>query len=76
MPINPKILIAITFTFPLRNPIPMRNATGIVVAIVKTPHGLLASACTTTSASTRHENDLIVGTLMARATSPGAVSLP
>ena len=42
----------------------MMSATGIVIAIVKTPHGLLASACTTTSASTASRMTMIESTLM------------
>ena len=46
----------------------MINATGMVMAIVKTPHGLLASACTTTSASTASRMIMIANTLMSAST--------
>ncbi len=48
---------------------PMSIATGIVVAIVKTPHGLFARAWTTTKASTAMIIIMIRSTLM-RASAP------
>ena len=50
--------------FSVRNAVPMMNATGIVIAIVNTPHGLFASACTTTSASTAIKIIMIARTLI------------
>ncbi len=53
----------------------MMIATGIVVAIVNTPHGLFASACTTTSASTAIKMIMIASTLTsASAPTPGPIS--
>ena len=50
-------------------------ATGIVVAIVNTPHGLFASACTTTSASTAMIMIMIASTLIsASAPTPRPIS--
>ena len=67
-PKRPKIVTAVTFAFPVRNPKPMMRATGIVTAMVNTPHGLFASACTTTSASTARRMIMIASTLMSAST--------
>ncbi len=69
------MVIHITLTFPVRSPMPMIIATGIVIAIVKTPHGLFASAWTTTSASTAIRMIMIASTLMsASAPTPRPIS--
>ena len=53
----------------------MISAIGIVIAIVNTPHGLLASAWTTTSARTAKRIIMIARTLMsASAPTPGPIS--
>ena len=53
----------------------MISAIGIVIAIVNTPQGLFASACTTTSASTASKMVMIASTLMsASAPTPGPIS--
>ena len=53
----------------------MISATGIVVAMVKTPHGLFASACTTTSASTAMRMIMIASTLIERERADAAADL-
>ena len=74
-PDKPKIVIQPTLDSPVRSPMPMISATGIVVAMVKTPQGLLASACTTTSASTASKIIMIASTLTsASAPTPRPIS--
>ena len=60
---TPNTVTQPTLTFPLRKPAPMTNAIGMVIAMVKTPHGLFASACTTTNASTAIKMIMIASTL-------------
>ena len=53
----------------------MINAIGIVIAMVKTPHGLFANACTTTSARTASKIIMIASTLInASAPTPRPIS--
>ncbi len=52
----------------------MIRATGIVIAMVKTPQGLLASACTTTSASTASKITMMASTLIS-ASAPTALPI-
>ena len=69
----PNAVTQLTFTFPQRKPAPITSAIGIVIAMVKTPQGLFASAWTTTSASTASRMIMIASTLInATAPTPGA----
>ena len=66
-PRTPKREAAVTLTFPLLIMRPMTKASGMVHAMVKSPHGLSASALTTTRPSTANRivimaNKLIIAT--------------
>ena len=74
-PTIPNAVIQLTLNRPLRNPAPISKAIGIVIAMVKTPHGLFASACTTTKASTASKITIMASTLInASAPTPRPIS--
>ena len=63
-PATPNSDAAVTLTLPLLIITPMMKASGMVAAMVKSPHGLSASALTTTNPSTASRIVIIANRLI------------